>query len=254
MLSLFTLYFSHIDVKVYFHGRDQFLDISGRMGYKVYIGQRIQSQITVQAILQLDYKNTRTGMFLGIFLSENDKKCSHDSYDKCMYNTLARIMRAETEDHCTVPWILDNENICSIGSDIDKSFWISWNRITNQKKDCLSPCHTTLMNVGAKNQRKYNDKFFAQMDVYFSSHVMKSEEHYYYTVIKLLAQIGGYVGLFRLSMFLLDFFRVTKLRQDDKVKSKIKTRIGSRKKKNADEIVMADEHLINLSTLAINNL
>ena len=241
-----------MDVKVYFHGIGQFLDLSGRMGYRVYLGQHIQSQITFQDILQLDYKNTRTGMILGVFLSDKDKKCSHDTYDMCMYNTLARVMREETNDNCTVPWILDNQNICSKDSDIDKAFWISWNRITNQKKDCLSPCHTTLINVGAKNHRKHIDKEYARMDTYFASHVMQSKEHYYYTVLKLFAQIGGYIGLFRLTVLLLDLFRCSRFRQDDKLLPKLEKKFTSKKKN--PHVVMADDQLMNLSTFALDAL
>ena len=133
---------------MYFHGKGQFLDLSGRMGYRVHVGQRIQQQITFQDVLQLDYKNTKAGMFLSLFLTENERKCSHDTYDDCMYSTLAKTMKNETKDNCTVPWVLDNQNICSSSEDIDKAFGISWDRITNQQKDCLSPCHATIINVG----------------------------------------------------------------------------------------------------------
>ena len=118
------------------------------MGYRVYVGQRIQQQITFQDVLQLDYKNTNVGMFSSLFLSENDRKCSHDTYDHCMYDTLAKDMKKQTNENCTVPWILDNQNICSNTEDIQTAFWIAWKRITNQEKDCLSPCHATIVNVG----------------------------------------------------------------------------------------------------------
>jgi len=222
------------------------------MGYKVYLGQRIQSQITFQDVLQFDYKNTRRGMFLRMFLTEKDKKCSHHTYDDCMYNTLANVMKESTKENCTVPWILDNRNICSNSLDTKKSFWISWNRITNQQKDCLSPCHATLINVGAKNQLKSYDKDLARMDVYFASHVMQSKEHYRLTTLKLFAQVGGYIGLFRLTLFLLELFQCSRFRQDEKIIPKIqKTFTG--KKKNPHE-VMADEQLINLSSFAIDAL
>ena len=118
------------------------------MGYTVHSGQRIQQQITFQDVLQLDYKNTNIGMFSSLFLTESDKKCSHDTYDHCMYSKLARAMIEATNESCTVPWILENQNICSDSKDINTAFWIAWNRITNQHKDCLSPCHATIVNVG----------------------------------------------------------------------------------------------------------
>ena len=36
---------SHEDVKVYFHKNGQFLDLSGRMGYKIYKKEKVQSQV-----------------------------------------------------------------------------------------------------------------------------------------------------------------------------------------------------------------
>ena len=39
---------SYIDVQVYFHAKDQFLDLSGRLGNKVYIGKRYETQIVAQ--------------------------------------------------------------------------------------------------------------------------------------------------------------------------------------------------------------
>ena len=240
---------------MYFHAKGQFLDLSGRMGYTVHIGQRIQSQITFQDVLQLDYKNTKTGTFHSFFLSNRDKKCSHDNYDQCMYNTLRKVMQKETSQNCTVPWIFDNGNICKKFSDIRKAFKISWTRITNQQKDCLSPCHATLVNVGAKNKFKQYDQDFARMDVYFASHVMQSKEHYHYTALKMLAQIGGYVGLFRLSLFLLELFQCNKYRQDDKIMAIVRKKISrtANNEKSTHEI-LADEQLINLSNFALDTL
>ena len=129
-IVLLSICSSHIDVKVYFHAKDQFLDLSGRLGYKVYLGKRFESQITVQDAYQLEYKNVHNG----IIFYPSDRKCSHESYDKCMYRTLTMAMKQETEDHCTVPWVPVSGHICTKPQDINKTFWISWNRITNPKK------------------------------------------------------------------------------------------------------------------------
>ena len=62
-----------MDAKIYLHGLGQFLDLSGRMGYRAHVGKRSQIQITFQDVVQLDYKNTQTGTFLSFFLSERIK-------------------------------------------------------------------------------------------------------------------------------------------------------------------------------------
>ena len=42
--------FSLEDVKVYFHQHNQFLDLSGRMGYKVFKGETVQTQVSWQDV------------------------------------------------------------------------------------------------------------------------------------------------------------------------------------------------------------
>ena len=39
-------YSSRRDAKIYFHRKDQFLDFSGRMGYKILLKEVIQSQVS----------------------------------------------------------------------------------------------------------------------------------------------------------------------------------------------------------------
>ena len=56
----------------------------------------------------------------------------------------------------------------------------------------------------SKNKWKSVAQNYGRLDAYFLSHVMQSQEHYYLTPLKLFAQIGGYIGLFRLTLFLLD--------------------------------------------------
>ena len=46
--------FSKIDVVLYFYGPGQFLDLSGRIGHKVNVGEYIQSQVTVTDINLLE--------------------------------------------------------------------------------------------------------------------------------------------------------------------------------------------------------
>ena len=120
-----------------------------------------------------------------------------------MYHTLTSTMEMETADNCAAPWVLGNTKICTKPHDINRTFWISWNRITNQMKDCLSPCYTTITNIGAKNFQKLDDDTYGFMYLYFLSRVVVSEEKYLYSFLKLIGQIGGYLGLYRLSVWIL---------------------------------------------------
>ena len=182
-------------MKLYFHGPDQFLDLSGRMGYKLYRGDIMQSQITVEEITILERDMTEDNNDPDF--KEGEKTCSNENYDDCIYNMLSRIMRENTEDNCTVPYIRDNSNICTKPKDINTTFWIAWNRVTNQKKDCNVPCHSTTVHLGAKNYKTktIEEQSHGLLYLYYAPRVTKSTEHLLYTVLNLFAEIGGYVGL-----------------------------------------------------------
>ena len=143
-------------------------------------------------------------------ISSSDRTCTHDEFDSCMYNNVANLMKENTAGKCTVPWVRSNENICTNHMDVNTTFWIGWNRITNQKKDCLSPCHTTITNFGAKNFQRLENEKYGYMYLYFLSRVVVSEEKYLYSFLKLIAQIGGYLGWYRLFVWIL--FDICKLK------------------------------------------
>ena len=239
-----------MDVKVWFHSKDQFLDLSGRLGSKVFMGRRYEMQIGVQDTHQLEYKNVHNG----IILYDSDRKCSYEPYDKCMYQTLTRYMVEGTKDSCTVPWVPYTDpryvsRICTKSEDINNTFWIGWSRITNQKGDCLKPCHTTLINVGAKNELKNKDNEYAQLLVYYSASVVQSREHYFITLIKLAGQIGGYIGLFRLSLTILNLAKFDTLLNGTPIKRENK---DIKREDDKDSNSNAEDVLIGLAPLGIN--
>ena len=183
-------------MKLYFHGPDQFLDLSGRMGYKLYRGEIMQSQITVTDTEVLERtvteENNKTEEEVEV------KTCSKDVYDDCIYGMLNRFMRENTEDDCRAPFVRsDNDTICKKPKDIATAFWIAWNRVTNQKKDCLIPCHSLTVNLGAKNyvKKTVDEQDYALLYLYYAPRVTKNIEHKLYTILSLFAEIGGYVGL-----------------------------------------------------------
>ena len=230
-----------MNAKIYIHSKDQFLDLSGRMGYKTYLGERFECQITLNEIIQKEYKNVKNALAM----SSKDKTCSYDIYDDCIYEKVAKIMKDNTDQHCTVPWIRDDKRICTNSKDINTTFWIGWNRITNQEKDCLSPCHTTIVTVGAKNFEKLSDRNYSQVYLYFPPRVTKSEEHYLYPFLKLVGQIGGYLGLYRILLWALELCRFKKLKGFKKTKTDDSLNDNAGTTKN---------RLISLSALALESI
>ena len=81
------------------------------MGYKVYKGEKLQFPITATeiTILERDAKNDEHDPYF----KKGHKTCSNELYDDCIYNMLARTMKQNTKENCTVPYIMDNTNICT---------------------------------------------------------------------------------------------------------------------------------------------
>ena len=206
----YKLFCSHIDVKLYFHGPDQYADSSGRMGYKLYLGEEMQSQIRIRDISMLDRdaleereddKNrVIEGMDLsGDIVKKHNKTCSNEPFDVCLYTTLIRAMQENTEGNCTVPFITGSERakICTEYNDVNTTFWIRHFRITNQQKDCNTPCRTVTAELGAKNYKRYAiaDQKYSQLDLYFSPRAIQTTEHFLYTFLIFISEVGGYVSL-----------------------------------------------------------
>ena len=181
-----------MDVQIYFHGPDQFLDLSGRMAYKLNLGEIMQSQITVTdiTILERDQKKDEDDPTY----KEGRKSCMTENYDDCIYNMLTNEMRKNTEDNCTVPYVRDDRKICTKDKDINTAFWIAWNRVTNQQLDCNIPCHFLTVSLGAKNYQNTSSTH-GILYLYYAPRVTQSEERLLYTLLNLVAEIGGYVGL-----------------------------------------------------------
>jgi hypothetical protein len=73
--------------------------------------------------------------------------------------------------------------------------------VTNQMDDCPVPCNLVIVQVGAKEvetlpaNHNSSSSSYGETLFYFPSRVVVSKEKYFYSVLPLLAEIGGYVGL-----------------------------------------------------------
>ena len=59
-------------------------------------------------------------------------------YDNCIYNRITKMMNDVAG--CTVPYVLENDNICENSADLNKAYNIHYTHITNQENTCPSPC------------------------------------------------------------------------------------------------------------------
>ena len=69
----------------------------------------------------------------------------------------------ENEGGCTVPWVLDEKKgpkkICKMSKNMNKTFWIAWNRVTNQEQDCPNPCQILSISLSGKNYQVFKVDF-----------------------------------------------------------------------------------------------
>ena len=204
--SIFSLC-SHIDVELFFHGPDQFLDLSGRMGYKLYRGEKMESQMTIKdyIILERDEIDHDDDGFFSFYSEEANKTCTNDVFDDCVYDVMAREMRDNTGDKCTAPYVRDPIRICTKERDIYAASKIATNLLANMEHGCLNPCHWVTVDLGLKNYQNYTADDYALLDLYFLPTATKNTEKLMYTILHLFAEIGGYLGLL-LGYSLFSFF------------------------------------------------
>ena len=134
-------------------------------------------------------------------LKGGKKSCMHEEYDQCMYSALHDLMMKGTKSKCTVPWIPNNDRICTSPEDVNTTFWISWNHVTNQHNDCNSPCHRLLIDLGAKELTTLDDDKTATILLYFPQKMLVSKEHFLYTILNLMAEFGGFTGFVNIAAF-----------------------------------------------------
>ena len=81
------MFFSITNVKVYFHKINQFLDLNGRMGYKIYQKEIVQNQVNTQDLRMLPNKEL-----------DGSSSCAHINYDECIYQSLIQHMKNKTSE------------------------------------------------------------------------------------------------------------------------------------------------------------
>ena len=122
--------------------------------------------------------------------TEEIKTCSHYDYDKCMYNAITTIMRNDTMDNCTTPFVLDTHKICTRSEDIKVSYLVGLRRMENQGGDCAIPCRSLFITVGNRSLKKYKNRKYGEFFAYYRSRVYIVKEYYLYTILNFIAEVG----------------------------------------------------------------
>ena len=109
-----------------------------------------------------------------------------------------------SEIGCTSPFGKNKSNICTNSKEAEKAATLfhelTFVNITEAKRLCPKNCKYQIMIFGAYNIEKGKDDTFTKKHSYltinYQRFVKLSKSRYSYTILELIAEFGGYVGLF----------------------------------------------------------
>ena len=95
---------------------------------------------------------------------------------------------------CTTYLGLELDNICTEQNKSLDATFLFWEILNNKKeaKDCPYPCHFLLSQITTTNYNPSSNRIYLKFDKY----IKVTTSTYGYTELELLAELGGYVGLF----------------------------------------------------------
>ena len=122
----------------------------------------------------------------------NWDNCTLESFDK----------NATDQNGCTVPFGLGKGKICKDseeGKIVLKNFTDYIDATKRHKTNCLAPCR--FLKTKAIKTRDFElDEDIVKnntiLQIYFDDYIKTTEEYPMYTFLSMIAQVGGYVGLF----------------------------------------------------------
>ena len=110
--------------KIYFHPPGQFLSLNGRMGYKIFFGDKIEASLNYHEYQMLEKTNPD---YDPNALDQNKfpTTCNSGIYDQCIYQTLTKLMMNQAG--CTVPYLPEVDGkICTDFNKSREAFDIHW--------------------------------------------------------------------------------------------------------------------------------
>ena len=101
---------------------------------------------------------------------------------------------------CTTPYGPHKDQICKNKENGTKVFDKYVETIDGHKYDCKNPCKYIIsrpfITSDLSNQPNINGQKVAYFKIYFKRNIKFTRAHYLYSELSLIAEIGGYVGLF----------------------------------------------------------
>ena len=96
---------------------------------------------------------------------------------------------------CTTPFGHDKSQICRQEDDAGKAFEIFANEIFLES-NCSNPCSLFSLAISNEKKQSSTNATYANLRIVFPKTIKVYDRSYTYSSLSLLAEIGGYVGLF----------------------------------------------------------
>ena len=165
------------------------MHLTENLAQKVNLYERTTNRITVwyETFEVLDFDGETC-------LSDMDYK-----RDDCLYEAIQK--ECEDQVGCTTPFNVDKSNICTEVEDARKSAdifaEIAFRNYTKAKEFCPKACQQYIISFSNKEwfyNSDYDQVIKATFE--FPRFVRTSKSNHSYTALELIAEVGGYVGLF----------------------------------------------------------
>ena len=169
-------------VKIYFHSYGSMKTRNPR----VYLRLGITERMTVA----LDYKVFE-------FLSTSDEPCQHDVHynkDFCIDEALHKISLDTIG--CTTPFGRNKSLICTDPQSAIKAKELYAKYFQHNSKFCPNPCTFSRMRASILYHNTSESRNTSLLYINLDDEISVSTSYYTYTGLSLIAEIGGYVGLF----------------------------------------------------------
>ena len=121
--------------------------------------------------------------------------------DECIFEEAYRSQAVKTYG-CTTPFLRDKSQICVnetlavLTKQLQKSV-VRANKKPSPDNQCLSPCSYLRVKAEIIRDIAYtNVSQYSEIKIQFEENVMVIDAYYLYTEYSLVAELGGYIGLF----------------------------------------------------------
>ena len=179
-------FLSNMNLFIYFHHPGQFLSMDTKSKLYTLKGRKHFMDMTYSIM-----KNT--------LKSESTIPCSGETnfeFDNCFYQAIAQDLTNKL--NCVVPFIKtsENNNICvnKAQTEIDQMM-LALEKSLTTTGPCMSPCTSMNIFFGVLFDDAIRNDEKSFLRIYFKSNIKFQQTIYDYTLLSLLAEIGGYTGL-----------------------------------------------------------